>query len=111
MAERSIYPTDHSTNTEAEGTNRTGALREKPPSENLTLFYSPQHKLDFFFLHRSVCDSDYKLSTRPIRRNDFFCMLVPPPKEVKSRDTDEQISGIIILSTPPDMEAPSRSKY
>lgn len=79
MAERSIYPTDHSTNTEAEGTNRTGALREKPPSENLTLFYSPRHKLDFFFLYTSVCDSDYKLSTRPIRRNYFFLHVGPSP--------------------------------
>lgn len=79
MAERSIYPTDHSTNTEAEGTNRTGALREKPLNENLTLFYSPRHKLDFFFLHRSVCDTDYKPLTCPVKRSYFFFACGPSP--------------------------------
>lgn len=59
MGERPVYP-DRSTNTKAEGTNRTEQLEksQRPPSKDLTLFHSPRHILGLFFRHTSIHDSE-----------------------------------------------------
>lgn len=74
MGERPFYPQI------VLQTNRTKHLEKSPlpPSENLALFYSPWHMLDFFLLHTSEHDSECKPGYKPSKEKLLFlCWPLP----------------------------------